>query len=30
LRVQLAPLVVAGGGQTFRVVPNNARGERVS
>jgi RNA polymerase sigma-70 factor (ECF subfamily) len=30
LRVQLAPLVVAGGGQTFRVVPNNSGVERVS
>ncbi|HUK30203.1 MAG TPA: sigma-70 family RNA polymerase sigma factor [Candidatus Acidoferrum sp.] len=28
LRIQLAPLVVAGGGQTFRVVPNNGRAER--
>jgi RNA polymerase sigma-70 factor (ECF subfamily) len=30
LRVQLAPLVVAGGGQTFRVVPNNGGAERAS
>lgn len=30
LRVQLAPLVVAGGVQTFRVVPNNSGVERVS
>jgi RNA polymerase sigma-70 factor (ECF subfamily) len=30
LRVQLAPLVVAGGSQTFRVVPNNSGVERVS
>jgi RNA polymerase sigma-70 factor (ECF subfamily) len=30
LRVQLAPLVVAGGVQTFRVLPNNSGVERVS
>jgi RNA polymerase sigma-70 factor (ECF subfamily) len=30
LRVELAPLVVAGGSQTFRVVPNSGRAERAS
>jgi RNA polymerase sigma-70 factor, ECF subfamily len=30
LRVELAPLVVAGGNQTFRVVPNSGRAERAS
>jgi RNA polymerase sigma-70 factor (ECF subfamily) len=30
LRVQLAPLVVAGGNQSFRMVSNISKGERVS
>jgi RNA polymerase sigma-70 factor, ECF subfamily len=30
LRVELAPLVVAGGNQAFRVVPNSGRAERAS